>query len=249
MTHINPRHLFSIVLVSILFAPVGIRAQESAPAPEESPQPEDPAVNPSEAQPPSTLPSSVPSAVPAPTPSDKPAGLDFHFFEPEDAASAGADSVAKSANISELSKKRRRRLETHQFLGLTTWAFMAASCIIGQLNYNDLYGGGSGRGSYMMPHRLLVYSTAGLFTATGIYALLAPQPYRKPLKFDTGLVHRIAAIGATAGMIAEVALGFITARTADSGNSSGIKSMAKVHDAIGWTTFGFMTAAGAAWIF
>ena len=100
-----------------------------------------------------------------------------------------------------------------------------------------------------MPHRLLVYSTAGLFTATGIYALLAPQPYKKPLKFDTGLLHRIAAIGATAGMVAEVVLGFITARTADSGNPSGIKSMAKVHDAIGWTTFGFMTVAGTAWLF
>ena len=126
---------------------------------------------------------------------------------------------------------------------------MAASCIIGQLNYNDLYGGGSGGGSYMMSHRLLVYSSTGLFTATGIYALLAPQPYKKPLQFDTGLVHRIAAIGATAGMVAEVVLGFITARTADAGNPSGIKSMAKAHDAIGWTTFGFMTVAGAAWIF
>jgi hypothetical protein len=78
---------------------------------------------------------------------------------------------------------------------------------------------------------------------------LAPQPYKKPLKFDTGLIHRIAAIGATAGMVAEVVLGFITARTADSGNSSGIKQMATVHDVVGWTTFGFMTAAGAAWIF
>jgi hypothetical protein len=126
---------------------------------------------------------------------------------------------------------------------------MAASCIIGQLNYNDLYGGGSGRGSYMLPHQLLVYSTTGLFTATGIYALLAPQPYNKPLKFDTGLVHRIAAIGATAGMVAQVVLGFITARTADAGNPSGLHEMAKIHDVVGWTTFGFMTAAGAAWIF
>jgi hypothetical protein len=195
------------------------------------------------------LPSPIPNAAPAPAPADKPAGLDFQFFERDDAASPAADSAAKSATIAEQSKKRRHRLETHQFLGLTTWAFMAASCIIGQLNYNDLYGGGSGRGSYQLPHKLLVYSTTGLFTATGIYALLAPQPYKKPLKFDTGLVHRIAALGATAGMLTEVVLGFLTARTADSGNSSGIKSMAKVHDAIGWTTFGFMTVAGAAWIF
>jgi hypothetical protein len=253
MIRIHSRHLFAIVLVSVLFAPVMIRAQESAPATEGVPQVETPATSPVEAQPsialPSAMPSPLPSAAPVPAQPDKPAGLDFQFFEPDAAAAAGTDSAAKSANISELSKTRRHRLTTHQFLGLTTWAFMAASCIIGQLNYNDLYGGGSGRGSYMMPHRLLVYSTTGLFTATGIYALLAPQPYKKPLKFDTGLVHRIAAIGATAGMVAEVVLGFLTARTADSGNSSGIKQMAQVHDAIGWTTFGFMTVAGTAWLF
>jgi hypothetical protein len=249
MTRIDPKHLSAIVLVSVLFAPVAIRAQESAPATEGIPQVETPAAIPAESQPSLALPGPVPSAASAPALSDKPAGLDFQFFEPDAAGAPGADSAAKSATISDLSKIRRHRLETHQFLGLTTWAFMAASCIIGQLNYNDLYGGGSGRGSYQMPHRLLVYSSTGLFTATGIYALLAPQPYKKPLKFDTGLIHRIAAIGATAGMVAEVVLGFITARTADSGNPSGIKSMAKVHDAIGWTTFGFMTVAGTAWLF
>jgi hypothetical protein len=180
---------------------------------------------------------------------DKSAGLDFQFFEPQDAAAPGSDFAARSATVSDLSKKRRHRLETHQFLGLTTWAFMAASCVIGQLNYNDLYGGGSGRGSYQTPHQLLVYSTTALFTATGIYALLAPQPYKKPLKFDTGLIHRVAAIGATAGMVAQVVLGFITARKADAGNSSGLKQMATVHDVVGWTTFGFMTIAGTAWLF
>jgi hypothetical protein len=249
MTHIHPRHLFAIVSLSILCAPVGVSAQESVPTAGETPHTKSQAADPPEQQPSNTLASPVPSAAPTAAQPDKPAGLDFKFFEPEDAALVGANSAANSADISEQSKRRRHRLETHQFLGLTTWAFMAASCIIGQLNYNDLYGGGSGRGGYMMPHRLLVYSTAGLFTATGIYALLAPQPYKKPLKFDTGLLHRIAAIGATAGMVAEVVLGFITARTADSGNSSGIKQTAEIHNAIGWTTFGFMTVAGTAWLF
>jgi hypothetical protein len=191
----------------------------------------------------------VPDSAFVPAPPNKPNGLDFEFFGSENVAAPGSDASAKASLVSELVKKRRHRLEVHQFLGLTTWAFMAASCIIGQLNYNDLYGGGSGRGAYMLPHQLLVYSTTGLFTATGIYALLAPQPYKKPLKFDTGLLHRVAAIGATAGMLAQVVLGFITARTADAGNSNGLKSMAKVHDVVGWTTFGFMTVAGTAWLF
>ena len=245
MIHVHQRWLFVAAVVGVLFVPVASKAQPPAHAGGETPPPQD-----QPASPPPALPGPIlPSAAPAPALSDKPAGLNFEFFEPEIAPASAADSAAKSASISELSKKRRHRLETHQLLGLGTWAFMAASCIIGQLNYNDLYGGGSGRGSYMMPHRLLVYSTAGLFTATGIYALLAPQPYKKPLRFDTGLIHRIAAIGATAGMITEVVLGFITARTADSGNGIGIKQKAQIHDAVGWTTFGFMTIAGTAWLF
>jgi hypothetical protein len=233
------------IFLGVLLAPMASRAEESPAADAEPPAAESQA-----ASVPVTPPSGpLPGAVSTPAPSDKPAGLDFEFFGPEDATSSATDSADKIANASALSQKRRHRLETHQLLGLTTWAFMAASCIIGQLNYNDLYGGGSGRGSYMMPHRLLVYSTAGLFTATGIYVLLAPQPYKKPLKFDTGLIHRVAAIGATAGMVAEVVLGFITARTADSGNPSGISQMAKIHDVVGWTTFGFMTVAGTAWLF
>jgi hypothetical protein len=240
------RHLSVVtILLGVLLVPAATRAQGSPAAGEQTP-----AVEAQSATLPPPPPAELlPSAAPTPTQPDKPAGLDFEFFGAENASGADTNSTEKIANASALSQKRRHRLETHQLLGLTTWAFMAASCIIGQLNYHDLYGGGSGRGSYMMPHRLLVYSTAGLFTATGIYALLAPQPYKKPLKFDTGLIHRIAAIGATAGMVAEVVLGFITARTADSGNSSGIKQMATVHDVVGWTTFGFMTAAGAAWIF
>jgi len=241
----HPRQLRAILVVGVLLTPATLRAQDSDATAEKAPPSEIP-----RASAPEVLPAGpLPSAAPAPAPADKPAGLDFQFFEPDNASTSGADSAARSSEISELSKKRRHRLETHQFLGLTTWAFMAASCIVGQLNYNDLYGGGSGRGSYLMPHRLLVYSTTGLFAATGIYALLAPQPYKKPLQFDTGLVHRIAAIGATAGMVAQVVLGFITARTADSGNGSGLKDMAKVHDVVGWTTFGFMTAAGTAWLF
>jgi hypothetical protein len=187
------------------------------------------------------------SAVPAP--SDKPAGLEFNFFAAEPGATPNADSVAQGAAIDKLAQTRRHRLTVHQTLGLVTWALMGASCVVGQLNYHDLYGGGSGRGAYQLPHQLLVYPTAIMFAITGTYALLAPTPYKKPLKFDTALVHRIAAIGATAGMIAQVALGFITARQADAGNPTDLKQMAQVHAVVGWTTFGFMTAAGAAWVF
>src|SRR5450759_4498686 len=86
MTRIHPRPLSAVVLVSVLFAPVAIRAQELAPATEETPQVENPAARPTETQPSIALPIPVPSAAPAPAQSDKPAGLDFQFFEPDDAA-------------------------------------------------------------------------------------------------------------------------------------------------------------------
>jgi hypothetical protein len=50
-------------------------------------------------------------------------------------------------------------------------------------------------------------------------------------------------------MVAQVVLGFITARSADAGNGDHLARNAKIHDVIGWTTFGFMTVAGAAWVF
>jgi hypothetical protein len=260
MRHVRQRWLFASLFVGALFAPVATRAQTpttaswGASAAAEETKAASTEMRPAAEGEAASLPAAaadkkLPDSAAVQVPSDKPAGLDFEFFGPDSAGAPGADSSANSSHISEQAKTRRHRLGVHQFLGLTTWAFMAASCVIGQLNYNDLYAGGSGRGGYMMPHRLLVYSTTGLFTATGIYALLAPQPYKKPLKFDTGLVHRVAAIGATAGMVAQVVLGFITARTADAGNPSGLKQMAMVHDLVGWTTFGFMTAAGAAWLF
>ncbi|HEY5281930.1 MAG TPA: hypothetical protein VIM14_03995, partial [Polyangia bacterium] len=254
MNQVHRHWLFAAVLVGVFLVPFTTRAQVSSPPAEEPPTSQESQDKTPNAQDQSTLPAppvappvtALPSAAPAPAPVDKPAGLNFEFFGSEGAV---APNDAKDSEISLLSKKRRHRLELHQLLGLTTWAFMGASCVIGQLNYNDLYGGGSGRGSYMMPHRILVYSTTILFGVTAAYALFAPQPYKKPLKFDTGLLHRIAAIGATAGILTEVVLGFITARTADSGNPDGLKRMATIHDVVGWTTFGFMTAAGTAWLF
>ena len=175
---------------------------------------------------------------------------DFNFFdEPAKPGLLSPSGTGAESNTAALAHTRRHRLEVHQVLGLTTWGLMLAASVVGQLNYNNLYGGGSGSGTYLMPHRILTYSTAIMFGITAGYALFAPTPYSKPLKFDTGLVHRIAAIGASAGMVAQMVLGFITARTADSGNADNLKRNAQIHGILGWTTLGFMTAAGATWVF
>jgi len=176
--------------------------------------------------------------------------LDFNFFdEPAKPGLLTPSGGATDSGTAALAHTRRHRLEVHQVLGLTTWGLMLASCVVGQLNYNNLYGGGSGSGAYLMPHRILTYSSAILFGVTAGYALFAPKPYAKPLKFDTGLIHRIAAIGASAGMVAQMVLGFMTARTADAGNGDNLQKNAQLHGIIGWTTLGFMTVAGSVWVF
>jgi hypothetical protein len=177
--------------------------------------------------------------------------LDFDFFgAPSNGATLPSSSQAKHDDeVAEQVVSRRHRLTVHQTLGLVTWGLMLAASVVGQLNYHDLYGGGSGRGTWLIPHKVLAYSSAIMFGTTAGYALLAPKPYPKPLKLDTGLLHRIAAIGASAGMVAQIVLGFITARTADAGNPDGLKRNAQIHQVLGWSTFGLMTVAGAAWVF
>ncbi len=173
--------------------------------------------------------------------------LNFDLFTDDKKPTASPDDVQRLADSANL---RRLRLRKHQIWGIATWALMATTAIIGQLNYNDVYGSGGGRtGNYLWPHRLLGYSTGLSFAIAGTYALLAPTPYKKPLRFDSSLVHRIAAAAATVGMVAQVALGFYTARKADAGNPDGLQTDAKTHLAIGYATLGCLTIAGAAWIF
>jgi hypothetical protein len=158
-------------------------------------------------------------------------------------AGAEADRLAAEAAL------RRSRLSTHQILGTTTWGLMLVTTILGQLNYSDEYGGGGRTGRYLWPHRIGSYLTTASFTAAGIYALLAPTPYKRPLKFDTAFVHKAAVIGATAGMVAQVVLGFWTARQADAGNPRGLKDRAQLHQILGYSTFGLLTVAQATWLF
>lgn len=180
--------------------------------------------------------------------SDKDMNFDFFAAEnqadkKEGAASRDADEVAARAS------RRRWMLKVHQTLGLATWALMAATVTVGQLNYNQLYGGGGGSNKWQGPHAALVASTTVAFAGTGAFAIFAPKPYDRPLKLDTGLVHRIAVIGATLGMVSEIVLGIATHRRGEAGNQRSLKSLALTHQIIGYSTFGFLTVAATVWVF
>ena len=147
------------------------------------------------------------------------------------------DLAAKAAT-------RRWMLTTHQTLGISTWTLMVATVVVGQLNYNQLDGGGGGSLKYQTAHRWLVVTTSAAFAATASFAIFAPSPYERPLRFDTGLIHRIAVIGATAGMLAEIVLGWAATHRAEAGNPNHLRTYARAHQVVGYTTLGFLTVAG-----
>lgn len=178
--------------------------------------------------------------------------LDFDFFGAQSGAAEagkGGGEAAGNPRLADEARTRRWMLSVHQTLGIATWLSMAATVTVGQLNYNQLYGGGGGSNKWQTPHRALVISTSALFAAAATFALLAPTPYKKPLRLDTGLIHRVAVIGATLGMVTEGVLGWWTTHQANAGNPHNLRTMARAHQIVGYTTLGFLTVAGTVWLF
>jgi hypothetical protein len=165
-------------------------------------------------------------------------GDDFELLPPEKPPDAAA--VARQAELTRALERRRQLLRLHQLGGFATLATMTATVIVGQLNYNDKYGGGGDTGRYHLTHQALAYTTAGVFTATGLLALFAPSPFEKPLRFDTATLHKTAMLVATTGLVAQVVLGILTARHEGSVSQ---RDFALAHQIVGYTTLA-ATAAG-----
>ena len=97
--------------------------------------------------------------------------LDFDLLAPSPAPVAAVrDPLQPKA------ERRRTMLRAHQIVGLSTLGVMAATVVVGQLNYSDLYSSGGSRHSrYLLPHRILAYSTTAGFAATASLSLFAPH--------------------------------------------------------------------------
>lgn len=171
--------------------------------------------------------------------------MSFDFFnEPK---KPSAIDQARLAQLERKVKLRRRLLTWHQALGFVTLAALAVTDIIGTLDYHDKYSaGGSDNGQLLPWHEGLSIGTTGLFAATGILALAAPNPYPKPRKFDATLIHKIAMAIACVGFVAEIALGPLTAV---SDGKLFQRDLAVTHVAVGWATFGFMGAGVLSYVF
>jgi hypothetical protein len=175
---------------------------------------------------------------PAPARQDKPSQSDdFDLLPPE--KPPDADALARQAELSRALSRRRELLGLHQLAGFATLATMTATVVVGQLNYGDKYGGGGDTGKYRTAHQVLAYGTTGFFAAAGVLALLAPSPFEKPLRLDTATLHKVSMMVATAGLVAQVVLGIVTAHAEGSLSQ---RDFALAHQIIGYTTWAATTA-------
>jgi hypothetical protein len=139
---------------------------------------------------------------------------------------------------------RRVMLKTHQALGLGLVAAQLGSTVAGQLNYSDKFSSGDNTNRYRELHSVAAWTNIGLFAVTGGVALFAPSPRGKTdAGFDRVKRHKLAMIAATAGMLAQGALGLYTASREGYENQ---QSTAQIHLALGYaTTAALLLGVGA----
>src|SRR3954467_969507 len=168
---------------------------------------------------------------PASNPETPPSDDDFNLLAPEKKPDAA--TLATQARIQSETRRRRTMLQLHQIGGFATLATMTATVVLGQLNYMDKYGGGGDFGTYKTAHSISAYTTAAVFTATGLLAFLAPNPFEKPLRVDPATMHKGSMIVATAGMATQIILGIATA-----GKEGTVaqRDLALAHQIVGYTT-------------
>ncbi len=203
-----------------------------------------------------------PSTPVAPSPPAKPGdSLDFDLFGEPASAKGGATGAAAATGatlpsgkqvtrdplvIARQVKKRRLMLQLHQGFGFATLAVFAATIVVGQLNYIDKFGGGDYTDRYDRPHLGLAATTTALFATDGILALAAPNPYPKPIRVDAALLHKVMMGIATAGMLTEIALGFVSESKAGELQQ---RDLALGHLVNGYVTFAAMATGYLAYVF
>jgi hypothetical protein len=163
---------------------------------------------------------------------------DIELLPPEQKPDAA--QLAQQAQIERAIARRRTMLQIHQAAGFATLASLTVAVALGQANYLDKYGGGGDTGTFHTPHAIAAYAATGIFAATGLLAVLAPDPLPKPGRWDTARWHKVAMAVATAGMVTQVALGIITGSKEGSVSQ---RDFALAHQIVGYTTLA-ATATG-----
>ena len=179
---------------------------------------------------------------------DSPSAEDLNFDLLGSSTQPPPDPLAqqKALRTEQQAKTRRSVLLAHQAVGFAALAALTATVVIGHLNYNDLYVSGDFTGRYQNAHLGLSIATTALFTGTGLFGVFAPNPYPKPIRFDTALVHKVAMALATAGMATQIILGAVTARRVGRFDQP---DLALGHIVVGYATWAFMATGVVAYFF
>ncbi|HWE29109.1 MAG TPA: hypothetical protein VHB97_13970 [Polyangia bacterium] len=226
---------------------VGGRAfgQEST-APPSTPAPA--AAAPAATAPAATAPAATDGTAAPAAPATK-SDLDFNLFGDEKKKSP-LDEAREADRIARLERSvrlRRKLLVAHQILGFATLAAVAATDVIGQLNYDDKYTkSGSDTGKFYNTHEDLGIITTALFATTGVLALAAPNPYPKPIKLDAALLHKASMAAAAACLLLQIVLGPITA-TRD--GKADQRDLVITHLVSGYGMFAFMSVGTLSYVF
>jgi hypothetical protein len=182
-----------------------------------------------------------------------------------------------SADSQLLGQQLRQRQELgtiHRAFGIATWASMLATVVLGVIQYHNMYGWFGSledtpcvRGDAVFGqdqcwgtpwvHRVAAIATTALYTTTFALSFVLPDP----LGADQGngalaenlRIHKALRWVHLGGMIAQILLGFAVGQNwfgLDRANDFGaMQAIATVHQVIGLTTFGVLTAAGAIMVF
>jgi hypothetical protein len=173
-------------------------------------------------------------------------GLDFDLLG-DTTKPKPAERTPEELALDRQEALRRYMLTTHQVVGLSTLVLLAATVIIGQLEYQDHFvGGAPNTAQWETAHTVVAGATLIGFGSTGALGLLAPVPYPKKSRVDTTFVHKLCMAGAALGMMSELGLGLYTAGHEGFTDQ---RTLAQVHLGIGYATLALMTAGASAFLF
>jgi hypothetical protein len=174
--------------------------------------------------------------------------FNFDLSQPGEQKTAVVQSEAEKLRLARLEKRvhlRRSMLLAHQVFGFTTLGVLAVTNIIGTLHWVDKFGGGPDDDRYKDAHLGLGIASTTLFATTAMLALFAPNPYPKPIKFDTAFIHKASMAIAAAAFVAQIILGPISSI---SDGKLYQKDLALAHTVVGWSAFGFMAVGTIAYM-
>ena len=190
-------------------------------------------------------------------------------------ADAAADAAAEGRRFADAVRQRFETGQVHRALGIATWLSMTATVGLGFVQYYNLYGIGAAqddnpcaRGTAVfgqeqcwgtpLPHLVSAMTTSALYLATLSMSigLLTNDP-NEALSgtgsySDRMRAHSVLALIHLAGMLAQsvIGVGLTNGWFGDRANDyESLRTVAMVHQVVGWTTWGALGVAGALMLF